>query len=562
MERPPRNRWRALAVPALALAASALALPWNLGVFAGGAEFRAGLGRVVDFAASLRRPDTSEEMLARVAALAVETLAVALLGVALGLLIAWPLSLGASRSVALGASKSQRPPGRALLQTSRFALDVLRGVPDFVWALLFSVATGPNAVAGTLAIGASVGGILGKVLSEQWDNVRPERYQALWSCGASRLCAFLYGIQPLAARHALSFVLMRTECAIRNATVIGVVGGGGLGTALWDEFTNEDSHAAMARMATVLLAMLTLTAATDVLANLLRRHLRVDTSHPRGAGDSSVRATNKRRWTAVLSAGAILGTLAWQLRGPLARASEGSVDWGFAASYFGGLAIPDLSPPTLLSALSEARIPLALGVIATAAAVLAAAVLALPASVSFQLEPHRHTGARRGLPVIAAAWVLVACTRGLCLVLRGIPEVAWVLVLSIFFRQGITPCALAIALHGTGVLARVFTEAVDDIPHERLGRVPGSRAAQTYLYAAIPSAWPTWKTYSFFQFEVNVRTGVVLGWVGAGGLGDKFDSNRQWLHLHEASTYLWSMILLTVAIDRLSRRLQLRRIRC
>ena len=56
--------------------------------------------------------------------------------------------------------------------------------------------------------------------------------------------------------------------------------------------------------------------------------------------------------------------------------------------------------------------------------------------------------------------------------------------------------------------------------------------------------------------------GVVLGWVGAGGLGDKFDSNLKWVQLPQAATYLWAMVALTVVIDRTARRLQLQRRRC
>ena len=68
--------------------------------------------------------------------------------------------------------------------------------------------------------------------------------------------------------------------------------------------------------------------------------------------------------------------------------------------------------------------------------------------------------------------------------------------------------------------------------------------------------------HTFFQFEVNVRAGVALGIVGAGGLGHMFDFNLDWRQFSAASTYLWAMILLTVLIDRVSRRLQMRRLRC
>ena len=78
----------------------------------------------------------------------------------------------------------------------------------------------------------------------------------------------------------------------------------------------------------------------------------------------------------------------------------------------------------------------------------------------------------------------------------------------------------------------------------------------------MPAAWRDWKTYAFFQFEVNVRMGVVLGMVGAGGLGDAFQTNLLFRENHRAGTFLWAMVLLTVGIDRLSRRLLLVRKKC
>jgi phosphonate transport system permease protein len=121
---------------------------------------------------------------------------------------------------------------------------------------------------------------------------------------------------------------------------------------------------------------------------------------------------------------------------------------------------------------------------------------------------------------------------------------------------------LAIALHSTGVLLRVFAETIDNVPFRRLEQVSGASRPQIFLYGALPTAWPDAKTYALFQFEVNVRMGLVLGMIGAGGLGQAFDSNMHFGELHRASTYLWAMVLLTVLIDRSARWLQLRRNRC
>ncbi|MBL9076514.1 MAG: ABC transporter permease subunit [Planctomycetes bacterium] len=563
MPRRPRRFRRGLFVFAALLLGSVLALDWNLDAVTSWSGFRAALERLSGYLGGFAAPDLSTAMLARCGTLALETVSVALLGTALGLALAIPLALGSARCVVLGDGRAgglAAVPARLLLEACRLALDAMRGVPDFLWAVLLANITGVNAVTGMLAIGIHVAGILGKVLGEQWDNVDPARYEALRSTGAGRLQVFAYGVQPLAARALLSFVLMRTECAVRNASVIGVVGGGGLGAALWDEYSDGN----WARMATVLLSLLAVTTVTDLGANLLRRQLRVDPNHPRIVRPPDRRTALRRRGFGLAVVAAVLaGALAatWpaieRAYGELAR-----VEWAFVREFAAGLAVPDLSPATLRSVLGHCLVPLALGVTATALAAASAALLAFPGSVAFQLEAARFTGERLAPLARARRAALVVATRFTALVLRGIPEVAWVVLLAVFFRQGITPCVVAVALHGTGVLQRVFTETIDDLPYRTLEHGHGPARAQLFAWAAVPRALPDWRTYTFFQFEVNVRIGITLGLVGAGGLGDRFDSNLKFREFAVASTYLCAMVLLTVAIDRTSRWLQLRRQRC
>lgn len=560
--RPPGPR-RAALVLALLVLGSLFVLPWNLTAVASWQGFLAALDRVAHYLGAFTAPDLSGPMLARCAGLAVETLAVAVLGTWLGLALAYPLALGSSRCVLLG-DDPRRGPGAAarrfLLEGCRLLLDVLRGVPDFVWAVLLANFTGVNATTGVLAIAISVGGILGKVQSEQWDNVDPARYLALRSTGAGRLLVFAYGVQPLAARAMQSFVLMRFECAVRNASVIGVVGGGGLGAALWDEYTDGN----WSRVGTVLLCLVLLTTVTDLAANLVRRQLRVDPNHPRHGAAPGRAAVAWRRAVVAGALGAVLAAALVVLRAPLGRALDElqRIEGPFARDYTLGLALPDLSPDTLWAVLRHSLVPLAIGLCATLLGALGAAVLSYPASIGFQIEAHRFTGERLTPLGRAGRWLVVVVSRGVALLLRGVPEVAWVVLLSVFFQVGVTPCVLAVAVHSTGVLHRVFTETVDNVPYGLLERAGAARRAQRFAYAAVPRALADWRTYAFFQFEVNMRIGIALGIVGAGGLGDRFGSNLKFREFGTASSFLWAMVLLTVLVDRLSRWLQLRRNRC
>ncbi len=560
---PPRRPLVYAAVGLVLATLAVLALPWNVEVFASTDALHAAWRRAARYLTAFAHPDLSPAMLARGGRLALDTVAVALLGTALGLLLALPLALGSSRAAVLGADPPRGWSGRwrrLLPAGCRLLLDVLRGVPDFAWAILIANFTGTKAITGVLALAISIAGILGKVLGEQWDNLDPQRYAALQSTGATRLQVYAYGMQPLAARAMLSFVLMRTECAVRNASVIGVVGGGGLGSGLWDEYTDGNWSA----VATILLFMLLVTAVADLAANWFRYQLRVDPNHPHARRAPSVGASIRRRAVGTAAVVALLGASALWLAEPLRRVGEelSRIEWEFIADYTGSLLSPDLSLEALGSAAIQAKVPLALGLLSTLLAVAAAAALAFPASVAFQLDAARFTGERLPAARRAGRWLLLLGSRAAGLLLRGVPEVAWVVLLSVFFKTGVLPCTLAVAAHSAGVLLRVFAETLDNVPYRRLEQVAGTCRPQIFLYGALPEAWRDWRTYAFFQFEVNVRIGVVLGMVGAGGLGDKFQSNLLWRDNHRAGTYLLAMVLITVAIDRLSRRLLLQRPKC
>jgi phosphonate transport system permease protein len=544
------------------VALSVWVLPLDLTAVASWPDFQAACTRLWGFASAFAMPDLSQPMLVRCASLAMETVAVALLGVAIGLTLAYPLAIAACRAVVIAAGPTplvRRWLARLLLEIARIVLDVMRGVPDFVWAVLLANVTGVSPVTGLLAIAISVAGIFGKVLSEQWDNVDGTRYVALRSSGASRLQVFFYGLQPLGARTTLSFVLMRTECAIRNASVIGVVGGGGLGAGLWIEYNDLNWRG----VATILLTLLLVTASADLLANFVRRRLRIDANHPRAPIAVPKRLASRRRVQVLAGVAMVLLGCVWWLWGPLqiARQELGRIDWPYVEQYTFGLFWPSWSVATWSAVLRESVVPLAIGVLATLGGGVLAAILVYPASLAMQLDSARFTGERVTPVVRVVRLVSLVLARAIALVMRGIPEVAWLVMLAVFFRSGVTPCVLAIALHTAGVLHRVFTEAVDDVPYGQLERVRGSRPV-VFWYGALPRIWANWRTYGFFQFEVNMRIGIALGMVGAGGLGLFFKNNLEWRQHADAAAFLWGMIVLTVLVDRLSRWLQLTRNRC
>ena len=529
---------------------AALVLPWSLGHLATPEGWSAAWQRLGAFALAFSSPDLTSDTLWMAARLARETLAIAVLGVGLGVLLAYPLAILASAAVIDDGRDRRGLSGGARLvvcECARFLLDILRGVPDFAWALLILTVFGPTAITAVLAIAVHVAGILGKIFSELWDGVPGAGSEVLRSTGASRLQVLLFGIQPLAGRGMLSFLLMRFECAVRNASVIGAVSGGGLGAAVMQELGYDNKGRAITFLATALLV----TVSADLLSNTLRRLLRREEA--RSLGD----ARRRRRLAALCVATVFLASL-FQVRGPLLDlgAELARLDLRYLRDHFGLLLRPDFGSETLREAAGGMVIPLGLGVLSTLSACAGAALLSWFGSASFQIHSQRFAPEDTPRWVAGLRGMLAAGTRVLSAILRGIPEVAWVWILALFFLTGVEAALGALILHSAGILARVFTEAVDNLPYARLEHAGTPGRLATFTHAAVPLSQGEWRSYALFQFESNVRTGVVLGIIGVGGLGHLFRKALAHGSMDRASTFLIALVVMTLVIDRVSRRIQ------
>ena len=188
----------------------------------------------------------------------VVTLCIALWGSVLAVTIAIPLGLLGARNCA---------PHPVIYLAARRTMDVLRAVNEFVFALMFVTAVGLGPFAGTLALGIHTGGVLGKLLSETIEATDPGQMEGVAAVGAGRLHVISFGIVPQVLPNFLSYVLLRFESDIRSASVIGMVGGGGIGFYLWDTIRAFNDHEA----ATVLLLIVALVMGADVLSSRIRR---------------------------------------------------------------------------------------------------------------------------------------------------------------------------------------------------------------------------------------------------------------------------------------------------
>ncbi|WGL17598.1 ABC transporter permease subunit [Microbulbifer bruguierae] len=217
-------------------------------------------------------PAHTPDFLAVLGPATLETLAIAVAGIALALPLATVASLLATRALSRTAFERNGAPsllGRGLRWPMRALLILLRSVPEIVWALLFVRGVGLGPTAGVLAIAITYSGMLGKVYAEIFESVDQRPAQALLGSGASRVSAFLYGILPNASGELISYTVYRWECALRASVVMGFVGAGGLGQQL--ELSLR--MFAGSEVLTILLVFLFLVLLADSLSRVLRVRL-------------------------------------------------------------------------------------------------------------------------------------------------------------------------------------------------------------------------------------------------------------------------------------------------
>ena len=206
-------------------------------------------------------PDLEPGFLAKTAHGALQTLAVSALG-----------TLAAMAAGALLALPAAGRLGRGPKLAVRFVLNGLRSVPELVWAALMVLAAGLGPFAGTLALALHTTGVLGRLFAESLENASPLPEAALRDLGAGPVARFVYGTLPLIAPQCLGYTLYRWEMNIRMATILGFVGGGGLGQMLYFHLSLFQQRQA----ATVLAAMAVLVLLVDAASGVSRKALQAE----------------------------------------------------------------------------------------------------------------------------------------------------------------------------------------------------------------------------------------------------------------------------------------------
>lgn len=170
--------------------------------------------------------------------------------------------------------------------------------------------------------------------------------------------------------------------------------------------------------------------------------------------------------------------------------------------------------------------------LATLIGAIGAFLLCFPASHNLMRNPWIYNISRRVMEIA-----------------RAVPEIVYALIFVFSFGLGPLPGVLAIALHSTGALGKLFSEVNENIDHQPLEgiRASGGNWFQIIRYGVVPQVLPNFLSYTLLRFEINIRAASVVGFVGAGGIGQELMFViRQFIYVDISAIVLLIMGMVTI----------------
>lgn len=253
-----RSSIRNLARLVIAIAFIAV-LAWALR----GTEFDAsrlvsGLGRAREYVSQMYPPDWWE--LPRALKALIVTVQMAIVGTFLGVAAALPVSFLAARTDVLPRSFSS---------AVKTCLNVLRAIPAFIYAILFVYVVGLGPFPGALGIGVGAFVMLAKLFAEALESVHPSPIEGVKAAGGRPLQVFAYAMLPQALPQFLSHTLYAWEISISAATIVGLVGAGGIGF----ELTSNIQYMAWQKVAVYILVLVAMILVADTVSYQIRKRV-------------------------------------------------------------------------------------------------------------------------------------------------------------------------------------------------------------------------------------------------------------------------------------------------
>jgi len=199
---------------------------------------------------------------------------------------------------------------------------------------------------------------------------------------------------------------------------------------------------------------------------------------------------------------------------------------------------PDFSPDTVEKVGNEMVVTIQTAIFGTLLAILITFPLAFFAAFNIMCSSR-------------SGWVVYVFFRSFFSLLRAVPALVIAIVFVTLIKIGPFAGALALAVHSIGQLGKLFAESIEQVekgPVEAITALGGNKPKVVW-YAILPQVYPYFIAYSLFMLDINVRMSMVIGLVGAGGIGQFLQENIQLLTYEKISTALIALLIVVLSFD-------------
>lgn len=454
----------------------------------------------------------------------------------LAAILAFIFALAGSRTVGAGG------PVPAVV---RAIASVFRNIPIVAWAFLLLYSFKQSEFTGFLALFLQSFGFLTRSFLETIDEIDTGPIEALRACGASYPQIVTLGVIPLCITRITSWVLYMIETNIRDATLVGMLTGTGVGF-IFDLYYKSMRYET-AGLVIILIALFVI--ALELASNFVRRRLQSSTQTRRARrNDGKIRLrflySCDYLLACVIVAVAAVSTWAF------VQMDYGNVDLLVAWSDFWGLVWSMATTPGLSGHFEMSDIvmgvfvTLALAVLTTFVGALIAFVLGLLAASNLS-----NVFASNAIKTVMS-------------VMRAVPTILWVLVFTVAIGLGAEACVIGMLFHSVSYLVKSYSESFEEVSPGVLEALRSTGASwwQIALRCVVPEKLNEMVSWTFIRFEINfVAAVVVAGMAGSGGIGyELFLAGQFYFDIHEIGLIVYLCLAVSIALEFASTRLRRR----
>ncbi len=481
-----------------------------------------GLPGMYNLIERMLRPNWSyvQEVLSKL----VETIEIAMMSSIIGVIFAIPFALLTARNIT---------PNRLLASFLNSLFSLLRTIPNLIWAALLVSVLSIGKLPGIIALTITGFLISLKLFKEHIETISDNSINSVKSVGANQVQVLRYCILPLISELMISVFFIVFEINIRSATVLGLVGAGGIGQIMWRDL----NHLRYDNLATVVFVLFLTIMLIDILSFNVREYLKKKYF----VHQSLLSFKKHKRIKSIIFFFVFIVIILMIFNSVSIGMDRLKLGLEQGLIIVEGMINLDFSyAPKLVEGIT---ISFCIAVFATISGAIGALLLSY--FTAYNTSPNK--------------WIALFM-KVIINVLRTFPPI----VTAIIFFRGVGPGplagAMALSVYTTGVLTKLYSEVIES-SHENIKNsiaVTGCTNLNCFRHGIVPQTFPMFLSLVLYRLESNIRNSTILGIIGAGGIGTILTMNITWRNWERVGFLILGIASMIIFIDTISQSIRRR----